>query len=656
MWSLFKRKKDSCSSSSRDVGRANVGEGIFDYSAREVSSEDGEELSPMKFSNGKTQADVVSEVLKAIEEGEKIIFIKGVCGSGKSAMALNLARHFKKTSIVVPIKSLQKQYEVDYTKEKFILKKDNQPLKISVIKGRNNFSCPFLGGRADESELPCCIDIREKNIDMIKSYIDKNPFVEKFDFSNISDVRRMSIAPACPYWSPLLPTEIKSRVMEKAKKIKYKSISGKEYALFQRQKGCGYCDQYTAYSDADVLIFNSMKYKLEVAMGRKPRTDIEIIDECDEFLDDFAVEKKINLNRLLSALSNLVLEKREDRQKVKEMIHEVNMLIMDPSIKVGENVEDVRKLKDTNFLDLFEKILASPYLAEDMESNYYNSVFESLMEFRHLKDETYLSMEKVSSDEQKGLFGARRGFNSKEDTIYVNLVSINLAQKFKDIVDRNNVLVLMSGTLHSEKVLKDIFGLDNFKIVEAETEMPGTVNKFRTGLEKNCKYENFRNGSVTREDYLKALEACVRNADKPLLVHVFSFMDLPSEREKEMYNLTETISRERILDLQRMSNNQLIEDFKSRESDVLFTTKCSRGVDFAGDLCKSIILTKFPYPNIQGLFWKILRKEQPNKFMEFYMDKARRELIQKVARGVRFKGDHVLLLSPDSRVLDARVS
>lgn len=642
MWSLFKRKKDF---ENKDIKKSGVGDNIFDYASEDLS---GNELCPMMFSNGKTQADIVAEVLKAINDGEKIIFIKGVCGSGKSAMALNLARHFKKTSIVVPIKSLQKQYEHDYTKEKFILKKDNKKLDISVIKGRNNFSCPFLGGRADEEELPCVIDIREKNLEKIREYVEINPKVNKFDFENISDVRRMSIAPACPYWSPLLPVDVKTKALEDARKIKYSSVSGKEFALFQRKKGCGYCDQYTAYADADVLIFNSMKYKLEMAMGRKPKTDIEIIDECDEFLDDFAVERKINLNRLLTSLSNLVVEKREDRQVVKEMIHEINMLIMS-----NEN-KDIEKVKENKFISLMDKILSHPYIAEDVETNYYNNVFESLMEFEHLKDETYISFERIGSDEQQGLFGR---FKSKEDLVYVNLVSINLAQKFKDIVDKNNVMVLMSGTLHSEKVLKDIFGLENFKVVEAETEMPGTVGKFRTGLEKNCKYENFRNGSVTREDYLKALEACLKNAEKPVLVHVFSFADLPSEKEKEFYNLTETISRERLLELQKKDrSNSLVEEFKKKETDVLFTTKCSRGVDFAGDLCKSIILTKFPYPNIQGLFWKILRKEQPEKFMEFYMDKARRELIQKVARGVRFKGDHVLLLSPDSRVLDGKVS
>jgi DNA helicase TIP49 (TBP-interacting protein) len=80
--------------------------------------EDNQLLEPLTFTNGKSQADVVQEVIKATEDGYKIIFIKGVCGTGKSAIALNLAKHFGKTSIVVPIKSLQEQYIKDYTEKK----------------------------------------------------------------------------------------------------------------------------------------------------------------------------------------------------------------------------------------------------------------------------------------------------------------------------------------------------------------------------------------------------------------------------------------------------------------------------------------------------------------------------------------------------------
>src|SRR3989344_3979961 len=81
-------------------------------------------LEPLKFSNGKSQEDVVKEVIEAHNQGYKLIFIKGVCGTGKSAIALNLAKHFGKTSIVVPVKSLQEQYIKDYTNKKYVLKLD----------------------------------------------------------------------------------------------------------------------------------------------------------------------------------------------------------------------------------------------------------------------------------------------------------------------------------------------------------------------------------------------------------------------------------------------------------------------------------------------------------------------------------------------------
>jgi hypothetical protein len=46
-------------------------------------SEENKELKPLCFSNGKSQEDVVNEILKEIEKGEKIIFVHGVCGTGK---------------------------------------------------------------------------------------------------------------------------------------------------------------------------------------------------------------------------------------------------------------------------------------------------------------------------------------------------------------------------------------------------------------------------------------------------------------------------------------------------------------------------------------------------------------------------------------------
>ena len=607
---------------------------------------DGEELKPLKFSNGKTQADVVKEILDSIEAGNKIIFIKGVCGTGKSAIALNLARHFKKTSIVVPIKSLQQQYETDYTKKMFILKKDKKPLNIAIIKGRNNFRCPFNGERADDQELPCTIEIREKNTAQLLKYIDSNPEVDKEAFSTASDVRRMNIAPVCPYWAPLMPAEVNPKGISDFKKKKYDAICGKEFALFQRKKGCPWSDQYEAYADADVLIFNSMKYQIETMLGRKPKTDLDIIDECDEFLDSFSSERKLNINRLQTALQKLTPSDKEKKQALKNLIHTTNDILFEtPSTEITE-------LKKSPILKLMELALENPNLAEDEEMNYYNTLVEIARSFENLLDETYISVNKIEKEKsQSKLFG--KNF-SNDDTIIVNIVSINLAQKLKELIEQNNVLVMMSGTLHSDQVLRDIFGLTDFKVIEAEIEMPGKINKQRTGLEKSCSYANFQNGTITRNKYLKILDMCMAKATPPTLVHVSAFKDLPSEEENQTLMLDNLITKERLKELQSRGNTA-VNEFANGEEDILFTTKCSRGVDFPGDKCNSIVVTKFPYPNIQGLFWQILKREQPEKFMEFYLDKARRELIQKIARGVRFKGDKVDLYSPDVRVINAKL-
>jgi Rad3-related DNA helicase len=65
------------------------------------------------------------------------------------------------------------------------------------------------------------------------------------------------------------------------------------------------------------------------------------------------------------------------------------------------------------------------------------------------------------------------------------------------------------------------------------------------------------------------------------------------------------------------------------------------------------LFTKYPNPNPQNTFWKILKKTHPQYFWDFYKDKARREFLQRLYRALRSQEDHVFVLSPDSRVLEA---
>jgi len=638
--------------------------------------ENEKELKPLVFSNGKSQADIVKEVIEAIEQGYKIIFIRGMCGTGKSAIALNLARKLGKTSIVVPIKSLQEQYKKDYSgeigKKQVLLNGKN--LKISSIIGRQNFKCRYLQENEDRFKsftlreenarltdifqgtkpkdtieflksnsekndscdniyLPCKIEIKEKNFPRIKQYLKQNPDVDISNFSAIKDIKRMAIATVCPYWCPIIPSEIEIHRFRDTKKIHYKGLNNKQFTIYQRKPGCPYYDQHNAYADSDVIIFNSLKYKLETLLDRKPSTELEIIDECDEFLDSFANQESINLNRLLFALSNIFTEKKA----TEEIIEQLTEIVKKLNKELGLS-EEIKSIKGTFIEKMISIVAKNPdliYEIEAEESNYIYHLDKVARIFEDFVDETYYSAEK------------------KDNDIIIELITTNLEKRFKELLEKNKVFVMMSGTIHSENVLKNIFGISKFKIINAETEYQGELIKCRHGYEIDCKYENFKNNRISRADYLKALSKTISCAKPPVLVHLTSFSDLPTEFEKESYDLKNLPTQREIIRQQEQDPFSLrITDFKNKKINVLFTTKCSRGMDFPGDICNSIVITRFPYPNISSIFWKILKKINPIHFMSFYMDKANRELLQRIYRGLRSKDDRVYLLSPDVRVLD----
>jgi len=638
--------------------------------------EKGRFLKPLMFSNGKSQEDVVKEVLAEIENGNKIIFIRGVCGTGKSAIALNVARKLGKASIVVPGKNLQAQYKKDYGGEsleenKYLLKENKEKLKISVITGRNNHKCKFLEdncvliprvktevnsrlndifGRnkeeikskttedksAERYDLPCKIEIKEKNSRKIREYLKQNKKINPNNISSIKDVKRMSIASICPYWSPVIPEDYELKNFEANKRL-YDGINKRKFIFYQREPGCKFYEQFNSYIDSDVIVFNSLKYKLESSMGRKPKTEVEIIDECDEFLDSFSNQRAINIDRLQNSLNQIFSE----GEFVEKVVDELNLAIKniknDKKIQAAIYSNMILQLKETKILELLKTFLDNPEFLEDIDDeSYLFDVAETARMFDEYLNETYLTFSKI------------------ENNLYVSLMTTNLEKKFKEMVDKNKIIILMSGTLHSEEVLKNIFGLDNYKIIDAETMQQGQIEVQRTGLEMDCKYDNFANGKNSRENYLKALSKCIEISKKPALVHVNGFTDLPSQEEIKKYEINNIISKEELRDIQREDKTgKLVNRFKGGEVDTLFSTRASRGMDFPGEQCNSIIFTKYPNPNVRDAFWKILKQTKPEHYWSFYKDKAKRELMQKIYRGLRFKEDHVYLLSPDIRVLNA---
>jgi Rad3-related DNA helicase len=621
-------------------------------------------LKPLQFSNGKTQEDVVNEVLNSIKEGNKVIFIKGVCGTGKSAIALNIAKEIGKTCIVVPGKTLQNQYKEDYENKKYVIKEDGEKLKISVITGRKNHKCKYLEEKnvpifkeernlklneiferreketnltADNPFIPCKIEIKEKNSARIFNYLRDNKAINPKNFKTIKDVKRASIAPVCPYWCPVLPDkfELGGKNFEHAKKRSYSGLKDVKYILYERKPGCKFYEQFNSFIDSDVLVFNSLKYKLESSMNRKPKTEAEIIDECDEFLDGFSNQRAINLDRLQNSLNQIFSEDEGAEVIARKIVNIIAQIKDNQEIQHAVFSRQIILLKKTEVYDLFKLILENQeFLLDIDDESYLFDVAETARIFDEFFDETYLT------------------FSKKENNLIAELVTTNLAKRMKEMLDKNKVVIMMSGTIHSESVLKNIFGLENFKVLEAETEQQGSIEVKRTGLEMDCRYENFANGNISKEKYFRALDKCIEVSKKPTLIHINSFYDLPDEFEIKKFDLKNIVSRESLKQMQENENaDDNIKKFKRGEIEVLFSTKCTRGIDFPGEQCNSIIFTKYPNPDVKSPFWDVLKKTSPTYYWDFYKDKARRELLQRIYRGLRFKEDHVYLLSPDERVL-----
>lgn len=595
-------------------------------------------LEPLVFSNGKSQADVVQEAVQAIRSGTKIVFIHGVCGTGKSAIALNIARQLGRTSIVVPVKSLQRQYEEDYMGKKHVFKPDGHPLRIAMITGRENHDSLIEPATScADPNLPDTIRINEKNWKQIEAYYKENPFIKTKEMPSLKGIRRISIAPANPYWSPIAPAHFELELPD-AKKRRYQGLGGNEFIFYQRKKGCGYYDQYNAYLDADVIMFNAAKYKIETLNNKKPATDVEIIDEADEFLDNLSEQQTLNLSRLANSLNYLV-PINEKSEEALEVIKESLKLEEKRISAIGFDEQAIIPLSETKLGNAIKKLAETPDLQDEAsldEASYIAQALEVARSFAPFIQETFLIYKKYEND------------------IVVELITTNISKRFAGIVQKNKALVLMSGTLHTKEVLRDIFGIKECIIIEAETKAPGTIEIIKTGKELDCKYSNFASKKSSREQYLQALGACWAKAPKPLLVHVNAFEDLPTIEETYQYNLSHVMPKEQLKELQSGDKTgRLVSLFKSRLNDTLVTTKCSRGVDFPGDMCNAIIFTKYPNPNPRDIFWRVLERTQPRYFWECYKDKAQREFLQRLYRALRTQEDHVYVLSPDTRVLNA---
>ncbi|MCH8171245.1 MAG: hypothetical protein IIB07_09000, partial [Bacteroidetes bacterium] len=212
-----------------------------------------------------------------------------------------------------------------------------------------------------------------------------------------------------------------------------------------------YYDQYLAYLYSDVIIFNSAKYRAELSIGRKPLTEVDIIDEADEFLDSFFQQNELNLTRILFALKNFHTEYKKVRHSLEEMTKLIEAEEKNKKV-LGVDENKVLKVSETKIKPFLEEFISNLDLEAEValdELNYLNRALEIAREFKGSLDNVYMTYRKDS-----------------DNNILVKLVSTDISGKFKDLLNKTKNLIFMSGTLHSEEIIKNISVKDFLKLNE----------------------------------------------------------------------------------------------------------------------------------------------------------------------------------------------
>ncbi|MEM3402503.1 MAG: helicase C-terminal domain-containing protein [Candidatus Hadarchaeales archaeon] len=233
-------------------------------------------LQPRRYSSGKTQVDLIEEILEGFESND-VILLKAMVGSGKSVVGIRTILELGRGIVTVPTKVLSEQYSRSYEREKYFLKEDGSKAKISVLKGRENFLCSFM--RAKGREVNCS----ERGLPCRRR------------LNREAGERRIDALKECREWGFVFPRNL-AKDVKGAKKEFYTGVAG-EWAVCLHGE-CPYWKQFSAYPSADVIVMNSMKWAAEVSIGRLPRLPLTVIDEADEWLDQLALKVTVSRKRI----------------------------------------------------------------------------------------------------------------------------------------------------------------------------------------------------------------------------------------------------------------------------------------------------------------------------------------------------------------------
>jgi len=554
------------------------------------------------------QRRAFEHILRILKDG-RIPEIISAPGTGKTWFDCYLSQWFVKqpgypTSVIVlPTKTLQYQARDFIVKYKQI----RGDVNIVILLGRDNFKCPF--SKEYLGEVTTCADTRL-------------PCVKK----SIRRVRRYELAKKCPYYSPVLSSR---RQFEALKDVipdaeiydTYENHLEDNVILVTREKGnCPYYAQYLDLVDADIVIYNFTKFIVDYVLGRIPRMGLLIIDEYDQFLDEYMRGKiEVSLDELLY-YRRLAREEGET-----ELVANLNYCI--GYIRRACKGWKTRKYRgETEQLSLFIAHLLKAY-----------RIIKDAVEDPEIHSKT-LALELM----------VRRGYNVASLPIWevggsmkIMLVLRDTGFVAKMLREMSKSVILSSATplenaynygLHKNLMIR-VEGIKRFE----PAVIP--IGTFTLPLSSKKKLESRAYAQMYWGELKRCYELALEGGGRLLVL-------------TNAWHLVEGLEE---LKPHLDKTGELLQEFKQGKRDIVVSTRF-RGEDVRG--VEKILIVKYPLPDYTSdPYWRIVMEgysdtmgRVSNKFFRLLHQWTLRKFYHGICR-LRPPGDRIYVYSPDYYVL-----
>lgn len=543
----------------------------------------------------KGQNETIEDVIEAFESGYKNVIVDADVGSGKSYIAVALARYYNNSYIYTPQKLLQDQYGREFP-------------EIPVMKGRSNYPCELSNRTLNENferSASNGLCIMEK-INYYKKRWDgqKGCYVRDKDGAFVFDL----INDNCPggrFRDPATGFLECHRTKNAFRHpIKSQGIGG---------FGCYYLENKTQAVKAPITILNYDYglYELNFA-GELNTREIALHDEAHN------IEQKImNFVQLEIPLKTIQAYTFDfNNNNVESRLNELDEAIDQLHIYIDSNLEKIDKLAKRGTIE------------DDMQIDY---LLREINKTKRLIDKIERTIINIESEPQNWLSRYEDG-----KIIFKPILIHDYAQKYLLSHTRKNVF--LSGTIISPVRFAEWLGLEKVGLSNKMGHFPKEIRPIEL-----C-YAGAMGRKTIDETMVKAIPIIKKildiHKDQKGIIHTNSF--------KITNMIKDCIDNDRLVYHDgEVSQYDLIHNhINSNEPKVLVSPSVKEGLDLKDELGRFQIVAKIPYPNLGDA--QILARKNID---ELYYDKANpvdykwytietvKGLIQSFGRIVRHKND-----------------